>query len=294
MQTILITGASSGFGLAAAKLLAHDKHKLILVARRADTLKALQESLQTDVHVAALDVTDKQQVQKFFTELPAGFRDIDVLINSAGLALGMEPAQDASLEDWEQMVDTNIKGLLYVTRPVLDIMKSRKSGLIINISSCAGHMPYKGGNVYGATKAFVSQFSRNLRTDLFGTGIKVTNIEPGAAETEFSIVRFKDKQKANDYYKGWKPLTPEDVANTIAWAINQPQHVNIDNLEIMPLDQTFGGMVLNMKPNSKAKAISQPEQYKPVASYGAKLGIPRHQLDFSPEIAYWERPKEQK
>lgn len=246
MKTILITGASSGFGLATAKLLAKD-NKLILMARRRDRLDELQQTLGGDIHTAAVDVTDGKQVCDFFASLPHDYKDIDVLVNSAGLALGFEPADEAALEDWEQMVDTNIKGLLRVTRPAIDIMKQRSTGLIINIGSCAGHVPYKGGNVYGATKAFVRQFSRNLRTDLFGTGIKVTNIEPGAAETEFSIVRFKDKQKADDYYKGWRPLTAEDVANTIVWAINQPPHVNIDNVELMPLDQTYAGMVLNKR-----------------------------------------------
>lgn len=244
MKTILITGATSGFGLAATKLLAKD-NKLILLARRQDRLDELKNSLGTDVHTAAVDVTDNKQVQDLFAALPDDYRSIDVLINSAGLALGMEPAQEASLEDWEQMVDTNIKGLLRVTRPVLDIMKQQKSGLIINIGSVAATVPYKGGNVYGATKAFVRQLSRNLRTDLFSTGVKVTNIEPGAAETEFSIVRFKDEQKAKDYYAGWQALKAEDIANTIVWVINQPAHVNIDNIEVMPLDQTYGGMVLD-------------------------------------------------
>jgi 3-hydroxy acid dehydrogenase/malonic semialdehyde reductase len=244
MKTILITGATSGFGLAAAKLLAKD-NKLILLARRQNRLDELKNTLGTDLCTAAVDVTDNKQVQDFFAAPPDGYRSIDVLINSAGLALGMEPAQEAQLEDWEQMVDTNIKGLLRVTRPVLDIMKMQGSGLIINIGSVAATVPYKGGNVYGATKAFVRQFSRNLRTDLFGTGVKVTNIEPGAAETEFSIVRFKDEQKAKDYYAGWQALKAEDIANTIAWVINQPAYVNIDNIEVMPLDQTFGGMVLD-------------------------------------------------
>ena len=245
MKTILITGATSGFGLATAKLLA--KHsKLILLARRQDRLDELK-SIGSDVHTAAVDITDGKQVAAFFASLPEKYKDIDVLVNSAGLALGMEPAQETSLEDWEQMVDTNIKGLLRVTRPVLDIMKRRSSGLVINIGSVAATVPYKGGNVYGATKAFVRQFSRNLRTDLFGTGIKITNIEPGAAETEFSIVRFKDEQKASDYYNGWRPLTAEDVASTIVWAISQPSHVNIDNVEIMPLDQAPAGMVLDKK-----------------------------------------------
>ena len=245
-MNILITGASSGFGLAAAHMLAKD-NRLILVARRKDRLGEIQKSLGTEVHIAAVDVTDKKQVAAFFDSLPKQFRSIDVLVNSAGLAVGLDPAQNADLEDWEIMVDTNIKGLLNITRPTLDSMKQQGSGLIINVGSVAAHLPYKGGNVYGATKAFVRQFSRNLRTDLFGTGVRVANIEPGAAETEFSVVRFKDKQKADDYYKGWKPLTPEDVARAIVWIIDQPPHVNIDNLEIMPLDQTYGGAVLNKK-----------------------------------------------
>ena len=197
------------------------------------------------MYIAGVDVTDKKQVAAFFDSLPEEFRAIDVLINSAGMARGMGPAQQANLDDWEQMVDTNIKGLLAVTRPVLDSMVGRGSGLIINIGSVAATLPYNGSHVYGGTKAFVRQLSRNLRVDLFGTGVKVTNIEPGAAETGFSVVRFKDKQKADDYYKGWRPLTAEDVARTIVWVINQPPHVNIDNIEIMPLDQTYGGVAIN-------------------------------------------------
>ncbi|HSX35622.1 MAG TPA: SDR family NAD(P)-dependent oxidoreductase [Patescibacteria group bacterium] len=245
MKTILITGATSGFGRATAELL--KDQRLILLGRRQDRLDELKQTLGANVHTAVVDVTDPQHVNQFFADLPEEYKTVDVLVNSAGLALGMSPAQDTDLADWEQMVETNIKGLLRITRPVLDIMKTRGSGLIINIGSVAATTPYKGGNVYGATKAFVRQFSRNLRTDLFGLGIKVTNIEPGAAETEFSVVRFDDKQKADDYYKGWQPLKPEDIANTIVWVINQPDHVNVDNIEIMPLDQTFGGTVLNKK-----------------------------------------------
>jgi 3-hydroxy acid dehydrogenase/malonic semialdehyde reductase len=243
--TVLITGATSGFGLAAAKLLAKDGHKLILVGRRGDRLKEIAGPLKAETYTATADVTSKAQVKALFDNLPENFRDIDVLVNSAGLALGLEPAQEANIEDWERMVDTNIKGLLRVTRPTLDIMKRRGCGLIINVGSVSAFLPYRGSNVYGATKAFVRQFSRNLRTDLFGTGIKVSNIEPGAAETEFSLVRFKNKQKAEDYYKGWTPLTPEDIAETIAWVINQPAHVNIDNVEVMSIDQTYGGSALN-------------------------------------------------
>lgn len=246
MKTILITGATSGFGLATAKLLAKD-NKLILLGRRQDRLDDLKRSLGDHVHVAAVDVTDQTQVQEFFAFLPEGYQSIDVVVNNAGLALGTDIATEANLENWEQMINTNIIGLLRVTRFALDVMKQHKKGLIINIGSVAATVPYKGGNVYGATKAFVRQFSRNLRTDLLGSGIKVTNIEPGAAETEFSNVRMKDDQKVKDYYAGWQALKAEDIAKTIAWVINQPAHVNIDNIEIMPLDQTFGGVTFNKK-----------------------------------------------
>jgi NADP-dependent 3-hydroxy acid dehydrogenase YdfG len=245
MKTVLITGASSGFGLETARLLVQKNMKLILLARRIDRLNELKNTLGSDVYVARVDVTNKTEVKQFFETLPKEFEDIDILINNAGLARGANPAQDAALEDWEVMVDTNIKGLLYMTRFTIDLMKNRSKGLIINIGSAAGSVPYRGGNVYGATKSFVRHFSRNLRTDLFKTGIKVTNIEPGAANTEFSSVRFQDKEVANDYYLGWRPLKAEDIANTIDWVINQPDHVNIENIEIMPLDQTYAGMILD-------------------------------------------------
>jgi 3-hydroxy acid dehydrogenase/malonic semialdehyde reductase len=248
MKTILITGASSGFGRATAELLAKDGNKLILLARRSGRLEELKQSLQTEVYMASVDITDKAQVKAFFDALPDEFRDIDVLINNAGLAVGMSPAQDSELEDWERMVDTNIKGLLYMTRSTLEIMKQRGNGLIINIGSVAGHLPYKGNNVYGATKAFVRQFSRNLRTDVFGTDIKITNIEPGMAETEFSDIRLKgDTDKAKAVYTGTRSLQAVDIAHTIAWVINQPLRVNIDNIEIMPIDQTYGGAAINRK-----------------------------------------------
>lgn len=244
-KTVLITGATSGFGLAAAKLLAADGHRLILIARRTDRLEELKNALSTDVHIGTVDITDRKQVQDFFEALPADFGTIDVLVNNAGLARGLEPAQQANIDDWDRMVDTNIKGLLYVLRFTLELMKSQKSGQIINIGSVASRIPYKGGNVYGATKAFVHQLSRNLRVDLFGTGIRVTNLEPGAAETEFAKVRFNDAEKARNFYNDWRPLTPEDVAKTIVWIVNQPPHVNVDNVEIMPLDQANAGLMTN-------------------------------------------------
>lgn len=245
MKTILITGASAGFGLATAELLAAKGHRLILIARRGQKLRKMKKELNTDVYTAEVDVSDRKQVEDFFSSLPQEYRDIDVLVNNAGMALGIDPAQDALLENWESMVDVNIKGLMYVTRCALEVMKKSGTGLIINIGSVSAHVPYKGGNVYGATKAFVWQFSRGLRTDLFGTAIKVTNLEPAAAATEFASVRFKDEQKGKEFYDGWKPLNALDIANTIEWVMSQPEHVNIDNIEIMSINQTYAGMAIN-------------------------------------------------
>lgn len=249
-KTVLITGASSGFGTATAELLAKEGYRLILVARRKDLLEKLQKELNTETYISQVDIRDRNQVKNLFENLPQEFQKVHILINNAGLARGLEPAIEADIEDWEEMVDTNIKGLLYFTRLALPSMKQRNEGLIINIGSVASTVPYKGGNVYGATKAFVRQFSRNLRTDLFGTNIKVSNIEPGAAETEFSIVRFKGNTKeASKVYEGMRHLEAIDIANTILWVINQPERVNIDNIEIMPIDQSFGGLVINRKNN---------------------------------------------
>lgn len=243
MKTVLITGASSGFGKATAELLAQDGHKLILIARRIERLQELQTTLNTEVHIAQVDVTQREQVERFFTEIPEGFRNIDVLVNNAGLARGLDLAQDADLDNWEAMIETNVKGMTYVARMALETMKKRNTGHIVNIGSVAGSAPYPRSNVYGATKAFVHQFSRNLRADLIGTDIRVSNIEPGAAETEFSIVRFDgDIEKAKAVYANARMLKAEDIASTIKWVIDQPLHVNIDNIEIMPIDQTYAGL----------------------------------------------------
>jgi NADP-dependent 3-hydroxy acid dehydrogenase YdfG len=250
VKTIFITGASSGFGAACARMLASDGYRLVLTARRIDPLLKLQEELSglSEMHIIPLDVRDREAVQGAIESLPENFRAIDVLLNNAGLALGLEPAHQVDLDDWEIMVDTNIKGLMYCTRFVLPGMVARNHGHIVNISSTAGAWPYPGGNVYGGTKAFVTQFSRNLRCDLLGTGVRVTCIQPGMAETEFSQVRFKgDDEKAAGVYQGTEPLIAEDIADTVRWVINRPPHVNVNTLEVMSIDQAWGPFAIHRK-----------------------------------------------
>ena len=247
MKTIMITGATSGFGEACARLFASSGWKLILTGRRQHRLDDLQQELGgTDkVHCCCFDITDRQAVEIAFQTLPDAFSNIDVLLNNAGLALGLEPADQTNLDDWEKMVDTNIKGLMYCTRTALPKMKQNKQGYIINIGSIAGNWPYPGGNVYCASKAFVRQFSLALRADLLGTGIRITNIEPGNAETEFSMVRFKDnEQRADKVYQNTKALTADDIANTILWLANTPEHVNVTTMEIMPTEQATGPLAI--------------------------------------------------
>lgn len=249
-KTAFITGASAGFGEGCARRFAREGWRLVLVARRLERLRDLQKELggNEKIHIIPLDIQQKTAVKNAIDKLPEKFRNIDVLVNNAGLALGLEPSHTASLEDWETMVDTNIKGLLYCTRLILPGMVKRNSGYIINIGSTAGNWPYPGGNVYGATKAFVKQFSRNLRADLFGTKVRVTNIEPGLAETEFSMVRFKgDSHRANQVYKGTQPLTAEDIAEVVFWVTSLPEHVNINRIEVMPTDQTWGPLALDRR-----------------------------------------------
>lgn len=250
-KTIFITGASSGFGAACARIFAIAGNRLVLTARRVDPLIKLQEELAAlcEVQIIPFDVSDREAVQGAIESLPERFRAIDVLINNAGLALGLEPAHKVNLEDWEIMVDTNIKGLMYCTRTVLPGMVARNRGHIINISSTAGEWPYPGGNVYGGTKAFVTQFSRNLRCDLLGTRVRVTCLQPGMAETEFSKVRFKgDAEKAAGVYQGTEPLTAEDIAETVAWVVSRPAHVNINTLEMMSVDQAWGPFMIHRTP----------------------------------------------
>lgn len=243
-KIVLVTGATSGFGEATATVFAKAGYKVIVTGRRKERLLDLKNTLVgCDILPLCFDVTNKKEVFDAIASLPAEYKNIDILVNNAGLALGLGKANDADLDDWETMVDTNIKGLLYVTKAVLPVMVERKSGYIFNLGSIAGNWPYEGGNVYGATKAFVKQFSLNLRTDLRGTNIRVTNVEPGFSKTEFSDVRFKgDKERADQVYKGTKALDKEDIANAIFSLSQLPAHINVNRIEMMPTMQTCGGL----------------------------------------------------
>ncbi|THB74545.1 MAG: SDR family oxidoreductase [Desulfobulbaceae bacterium] len=246
-KTIMITGATSGFGKATAQLFAENGWQLIITGRRQDRLEALAKELGSEkALISCFDVRNQQEVDQAVENLPKRFSEIDVLVNNAGLALGLEMAHEANLEDWETMVDTNIKGLLYMTRKVLPIMVKQNRGHVINVGSVAGDYPYPGGNAYGATKAFVSQFTNNLIADLKGIAVRVTNIEPGLAETEFSKVRFKwDEEKADQVYQNAAPLTATDIAEAIYWAADRPPHVNINRIEIMPKCQSFAPFIID-------------------------------------------------
>jgi len=245
-KIVLVTGATSGFGKETVKMFAKDGCKIIAIGRRKDRLKELKDKLvDSDIYTIAIDVRDKIAVFEAIENLPKEYEEIDILVNNAGLALGLEKAPDALLEDWEIMIDTNIKGLMYITKAVLPTMIKRKTGYIFNLGSIAGNWPYEGANVYGSTKAFVQQFSLNLRTDLKGTNIRVSNIEPGFSKTEFSNVRFKgDDKKANAIYDGLEPLIAEDIANIIFTLSKLPPHVNVNTLEVMPTAQTWAGFAL--------------------------------------------------
>lgn len=241
MSVICITGASAGIGRATAELFAKNGWHVVAMARRKDRLATLCAAYPDLIHALVLDITKRADVEKAFANLPAPFAKLDVLLNNAGLALGLGPSYEASLDDWDVMVDTNIKGVLYATHAVLPAMVARKAGHIINMGSIAGAHAYPGGHVYGASKAFVALFSQNLRCDLHGTGVRITNIEPGLLESEFARVRFKgDNTRADSMYIGAEPLKPEHVAESIFWAVQQPACVDITTLEIMPTCQSFG------------------------------------------------------
>ncbi len=247
-QIALITGATSGFGAACARRFAAAGWHLALCGRRQERLEALRTELAatTAVYAFPLDVRDEAAVNAALTTLPTAFAAVDLLVNNAGLALGLEPAQHCDRQDWHDMVDTNINGLLYCTRAILPGMVERNRGHVVNIGSVAGNWPYPGGNVYGATKAFVRQFSLNLRADLLGTRVRVTNIEPGMAETEFSHVRFKgNEDQANRVYAGVQPLQAEDIADVVYWVASCPAHVNINSVELMPVCQAFSPFAIS-------------------------------------------------
>ena len=245
-KTIFITGASAGFGAACAKRFAQAGHKLILMARRLPQLQELADSLEVPCHLIAADIREPKTLASEFEQLPSAFQDIDVLVNNAGLALDLSSADQADFADWQIMIDTNVTALAHCTHLILPRMVAKHSGHVVNMGSIAGNDAYPGANVYGATKAFVRQFSRNLRADMHGKGIRVTNIEPGLAETEFSLVRFKgDKNKANSVYEGTQPLTAADVAEAVFWATEQPSHVNINTIELMPTCQSWGPLALH-------------------------------------------------
>jgi serine 3-dehydrogenase len=242
----LITGATAGFGRAAARRFVQGGWRVVATGRRADRLRALVDELGAErVHAACFDVRDADAMRAALAALPGGFRDIDLLVNNAGLAQGTAPAQAASLEDWRTMIDTNLTALVTLTHALLPALIARR-GAIINVSSTAASYPYAGGNVYGGSKAFVSQFSLNLRTDLHGTGVRVTALEPGMAETEFTLVRTHGDQAASDaLYRGVEPMTAEDIAETLWWIATLPPHLNVNRLELMPTRQSFAGFQLD-------------------------------------------------
>jgi 3-hydroxy acid dehydrogenase/malonic semialdehyde reductase len=237
---VLVTGATAGFGAAMARVFVQNGHQVIAAGRRTERLEALAAELGPNLLPVKLDVTDKSAIHSALASLPADWQAIDVLINNAGLALGIKGAHEAELEDWETMIATNCTGLVTITRALLPGMVERGRGTIINLGSVAGHYPYPGGNVYGATKAFVEQFTLNLRADLIGTGVRATNIAPGlCGGTEFSNVRLKDDAAAAKVYEGTTPLTAEDIANTAFWIATLPPHINVNSIELMPTCQGF-------------------------------------------------------
>jgi 3-hydroxy acid dehydrogenase / malonic semialdehyde reductase len=253
VRTVLITGASTGFGAAAARRFTARGDRVIAAARRAGRLRALAEELGPDVLLPlTLDVRDQASVERLPAALPPDFAQVDILVNNAGLALGLEPAQEADLAEWELMIETNCTALVAMTRAFLPQMVARGSGHVVNLGSIAGTYPYPGGNVYGATKAFVHQFSLNLRSDLHGTGVRVTCVEPGlVGGTEFSSVRFRgDHERAAAVYAGAQPLTADDIAAAIEWATSQPPHVNINTIELMPTSQSFAPFQVHRTPGT--------------------------------------------
>jgi serine 3-dehydrogenase len=247
-QIVVITGASSGIGSACAKVFAQAGAKLILVARRQERLQELADELSKEfscqLHLLSLDVRDRASVESAFSSLPDAWADVDILINNAGLSRGLNKLHEGSIEDWEEMIDTNIKGLLYCTRFLVPGMVNRGKGHVVNLGSIAGHQTYPGGNVYCASKAAVKSISEGLKQDLLGTPVRVTSVDPGLVETEFSQVRFHgDSDRAQKVYQGLTPLTPEDIADVIFFCVTRPAHVNISEVLLVPTDQATATQV---------------------------------------------------
>lgn len=241
-KTVLVTGATAGIGEACARKYAAEGYRLILTGRRAERLDNIAEELAnqygTESLVLVFDVRNREEVEAILNDLPQEWIDIDILVNNAGLAVGLEAVQEGDIDDWETMIDTNIKGLLYISRAIAPIMVKRGKGHIVNIGSIAGKEVYPNGVVYSATKHAVDALSKGLRMDLLKHGIRVSQVAPGAVETEFSVVRFKgDESRAGEVYKGYKPLSGDDVADTVFYITNLPPHVNINDLVIMPTAQ---------------------------------------------------------
>ncbi|MFV3073120.1 SDR family NAD(P)-dependent oxidoreductase [Niveispirillum fermenti] len=248
-KVVMITGASGAFGHAFARRFAALGSRLILTARDLSKFNSLLDELTVPVHLMQFDVRDRKAVEAALAALPPDFTDIDLLVNNAGLALGADPAFKADLDDWEVMIDTNDKALAIITGLVLPGMVARGAGHIVNLSSIAGTYPYPGGHVYCASKAFVTQFSLSLRADLTGTGVRVTSVEPGMVQTDFSLVRFKgDAERAAKVYADTVPLTPEDVAETVTWVATLPPHFNVNRVEIMPTTQGPGALSVHRTP----------------------------------------------
>ncbi len=245
--TAVVTGATAGFGRAIAQGLHRAGFHVVALGRRRERLEELAEELgSVRLWWQTVDVRDHEALAALPAALPDDWPAVSVLVNNAGLALGLEPAQQAALEDWETMVDTNIKGMLYATSVFLPGMTQRRLGHVVNMGSVAAHYPYPGGCTYGGTKAFVAQFGKGLRSDLLGTGVRVTTIEPGMCETEFSQVRFKgDKDRAAAVYQGTRPLSAEDIADTVLWVLGLPAHVNINSIELMPVCQAWGPFAIH-------------------------------------------------
>ncbi|MDP2309952.1 MAG: SDR family oxidoreductase [Pseudomonadota bacterium] len=239
--TAFVTGATSGFGEAITRRFVAEGWRVVACGRRVDRLHALRAELGDAVFPLELDVRDREAVMAAAESFPEEFGPVRVLVANAGLALGLGPADRADLDDWDTMVDTNVKGLMYSVRALVPQMVAAGGGHVVTIGSVAGSYPYPGGNVYGATKAFVAQLALNLRADLVSKGIRVTDIEPGLAETEFSVVRFKgDAEKAAKVYEGVEPIRPDDIADTVWWAVTRPAHINVNRIEIMAECQAFG------------------------------------------------------